>query len=669
MKEALNTQTEDVLSSGYNSSEEQEENNFNSPEAYPENIFANQKDNSEQLSSKILTFPFTLDKYELVNLKSKEELLSFGDELTIILGNLEKIKINELLLKLIFISKDKTTLLNLKDYQNEIRSLINLDLDFIGICQNKLFIKYESENLTNEAYVSLQKSSTLLDLLYDEENFLNLYEDNSEKKSNNKITEDKIEENKNVYNTENKYLNNENKILLSNNNKINNFIGNDNSNINVNKKNIFLQNNQNNKIIKEQQQKQIPINPIIFSPQLYAPFIFPINNFPKNPPINPSLIAQIPKPNPFFIQSTIFMQNFIKLQQQQLIKNNNNIFNNVVVNNDRKELLNNIKNITQINNNNNNIKININSNINKNNNHLSPLNNQESSTNSNTSSSSSKGSSPNVNYQPKIIKNFKIENNNNNNIINNNINNNNVNNNIINNNNINNNNINNNKIFINNNISKNVDYNLEEIVQNKEYKEYIPKNIKEKEKELKFQTNSTRDYQYKYVSRYIVQIENEKNFPVTKMIIGNNGMLLRNILYDNCIKYGDHTTKIRLRGKGSGYKEGPKNEESKDPMELCISSLNMISFSKCSAAIENLLLQIYYKYYSYQCKNYMEKKNNNNLNNNNNNKLGNTPINMKKILKYHYVVNRYNTLVKEEKRRKKEEELNKGNINKNNIDN
>ena len=658
-EEPLNTQTDDLFSSGYNSSEEQEENNFNSPEAFPENIFANKyKENSEQLSSKILTFPFTLDTYELVNLKSKEELLSYGDELTIIFGNLEKIKNNELFLKLTFISKDKTTLLNLKDYKNEIRSLINLDLDFIAIFQNRLFIKYENENLTNEAYVSLQKSSTLLDLLYDEENSLSVYEDNSEKKINNKPIDDIKEETKNIYNTDNKNLNNDNKILLSNSNKINNYIENINSNINV-KKNIFPL-NQNNKILKEQPQKQLPINPIIFSPQLYTPFIFPINNFPKNPPINPGLMAQIPKPNPFLIQSAIAMQNFMKFQQQQLIKNNN-IINNVIVNNDRKELLNNIKNITQINNNNN-IKININTNINKNNNHLSPLNNQESSTNSNTSSSSSKGSSPNVNYQPKIIKNFKIENNNN--IINNNI----INNNIINNNiNINNNNINNNKIFINNNISKNVDYNLEEIVQNKQYKEYIPKNIKEKEKELKFQTNSTRDYQYKYVSRYIVQIENEKNFPVTKMIIGNNGMLLRNILYDNCIKYGDHTTKIRLRGKGSGYKEGPKNEESKDPMELCISSLNMISFSKCSAAIENLLLQIYYKYYSYQCKNYMEKKKIDNFNNNN--KLGNTPINMKKILKYHYVVNRYNTLVKEEKRRKKEEELNKGNINKNNIDN
>ena len=138
------------------------------------------------------------------------------------------------------------------------------------------------------------------------------------------------------------------------------------------------------------------------------------------------------------------------------------------------------------------------------------------------------------------------------------------------------------------------------------------------------------------------------------MIIGNNGMLLRKILLDNCIKYGDHTTKIRLRGKGSGYKEGMNNEESKDPMELCISSLNVLSFSRCSTAIENLLLQIYYQYYLYQCKNL----------NNLNNKMGNSPITMKKILKYHYIVNRFNTLIKEEKRRMKEEESNKNNQNK-----
>ena len=135
-------------------------------------------------------------------------------------------------------------------------------------------------------------------------------------------------------------------------------------------------------------------------------------------------------------------------------------------------------------------------------------------------------------------------------------------------------------------------------------------------------------------------------------------MLLRKILLDNCINFGDHTTKIRLRGRGSGYKEGPKNEESKDPMELCISSLNILSFTRCSIAIETLLLKIYYEYYLYQCKIYSEKKNENK----NNNQC--PPFTLKKILKYQYTVNRYNTLVKEEKRRKKEEEEKK-NINNN----
>jgi len=260
------------------------------------------------------------------------------------------------------------------------------------------------------------------------------------------------------------------------------------------------------------------------------------------------------------------------------------------------------------------------------NNNLSPVDNNEPSTNSN-SPSSTKDSSPILNYQNKTINNFKIETDD----------------------------------FKNNMRKKNEgNYNLEEIILNNKYKEYIPKN--NMEKEVQFHTNSSRDYQFKYVSRYIVQIENEKNFPVTKMIIGNNGMLLRQILLDNCIKYGDHTTKIRLRGKGSGYKEGPKNEESKDPMELCISSLNMISFSRCSTAIENMLLKIYYQYYLYQCKNFLEEKNDLN-----NNKMGYPNIVMKKILKYHYVVNRYNTLVKEEKRRQKEEELKR--INNNNEQN
>ena len=626
MKEAIPTQFEGIFSLGYDSSKDSEENNFNSPEAVPENIFTNQtKENSEQLSSKILNFPFTLDSYTLIHLETNDKYELGGDELCIIFGNLTNFENNELILKLEFVTKEKKFPLNLEEYKTEIESLINPDIEFIGLFKNKLFLKYENENMTNDAYISLQKSSALFDLLYEEENDFNISEENTEKK-NTKKSEDKKDEDKNVNKNEDNYINSGNKNI--GNNKINNIGEINNSNTNV-KKNLFPQNNPfNNKMI-ELQSKQNILNPFFFpSPLLYNPFLFPINNLQKIPPINPLLVSQMSRSNQLFLSTNLAFQNIMKLQQQVQNKNMNNIYGN----NNQKELFNNIKNINQINNNNINNKINIYLNMNKNNN-LSPINNKESSTNSNSSSSSSKESSPQINYQSKYIKNFKIESNDN---------------------------------KINNNLPKSFDDNLEEIVQNKQYKEYIPKKIKEKE--VKFQTNSTRDYKLKYVSRYIVQIENEKNFPVRNMIIGNKGMQLRNILYNNCIKYGDQSTKIRLRGRGSGYKEGPNKEESKEPMELCISSLNLISFTNCSIEIENLLKQIYYKYYVYQCNNYIEQSKDKN---NNNDKLTNeTPIVMKNILKYHYIVDRKNTLIKEEKRRKKEEELNNNKTEKcNNSDN
>ena len=659
-EEALSDNQQEYFSSEYILSDEPEENNFHSFMAKPENIFCEQsKENIEQLSSKILCFPFSLELCELINLKDKNGQELDGGQLIIILGSLEKLKMNDLILKLIFISKDKNYSLNLKDFPEEINSLINLGLEFIGVLENKLFIKCENESSTNEAYISLQKCTKLFDFLYEEEKDLNSLEEqiksnsfnNFNRNNNNQkiYSEEKKQEDKSFRDFKNKdeafklnqsnkqnekinyYLNNTYKREENNlnniaknlwNNKINNFGENIKLSMEV-KKNLFNQNNQNASFYKEQQASQKFNNLNNFSPLIYPQIFYPMNNIQKMQQINPSLLISMLKSNPFFIQNTLAFQNYLKMQQQSQMNNINCINNNI--NKGKKDFYYNLKNFNQNINNNKKINLNINSNMNKNNN-LSPVDNNEPSTNSN-SPSSTKDSSPILNYQNKTINNFKIG-----------------------------------ADDLKNNMTKKNEgnYNLEEIILNNKYKEYIPKN--NMEKEVQFHTNSSRDYQFKYVSRYIVQIENEKNFPVTKMIIGNNGMLLRQILLDNCIKYGDHTTKIRLRGKGSGYKEGPKNEESKDPMELCISSLNMISFSRCTTAIENMLLKIYYQYYLYQCKNFLEEKNDLN-----NNKMGYPNIVMKKILKYHYVVNRYNTLVKEEKRRQKEEELKR--INNNNEQN
>jgi len=615
------------LSSGYISSEEQEEeNNFHSIQAKPENIFDNpKKDNIEQISSVILCFPFKLDSYELINLKDKDDKELRDNDLVIISGSLEKIKTADLILKLEFLTKENNSSLNLKDFQEELNLLTNLGLEFIAVCRNILFIKCQDENDTNEAYSHLQKSSTIFDLLYEEEKEVNYNslenqtklsplfknEDESnfsseEKNKENKETKKKIngfspnnilekdQPNHNInlnkiYKNEDINYNFDIKNIWFN--KKNNIYQNNNLNMNV-KKTVFP----NNNISKEQKPEPKITNSYIYPPQVYPQMLFPMNNLQKMSLINSALLMANSKPNPFLIFNDMAYQNYLKfLQLSKAQINNNNFYNNDAnLNMDKKYIFNITKNyIPNINN------IKLNQNINKSNN-LSPINKNEPSTNSN-SSSSSKESSPIFNNQE----------------------------------------INKNNTTYNNKVDDNK-Y-LEEIVQNKKYKEYIPKN--RKEKDVQFHTNSTRDYQFKYVSRYIVQIENEKNFPVTKMIIGNNGMLLRTIIYENCIKYGDNTTKIRLRGKGSGYKEGPNNEESKEPMELCISSLNVFSFSRCSNAIESILLRIYYQYYLYQCKIYLE----NNKNNNNNNNL---PISMKKILKYHYVVNRYNTLAKEEKKKK-----------------
>ena len=681
-----------------------DDSTFFSPQIKPENIFNSEiKDTSEiQLASKILCFPFNLDCFNLIFLQDEKDPELIDPFCTVILGDIERVRFSDSVLKMVFYSKDRTTPLNLGDYLNEINSLKNFPgIEFICICLNKMFIQCEDDNTTKEAFNSLQKNYSSSDFLYDEEGSINSNEKqfkginnlfSSEKKNSKDFNniEEILSQNKNVK-----------KLDFFNDNDINNLQDQNDSNTKNNnsfkesdffKKGIWNSQDKSQKDDIKTEDKKIEaktnqktsqesfnkINPQMFPPQPFSPFIFPMYNLSKmKTQINPLLFMQYSKMNPFILQTALALQqNIIKLQQMNLKgneKNNGNInFNgkNNNINNETDKA-------------------------------FSPSNNKKSTTNSNTSSTtSSKESSPAINNHDKSYTNnnmnlpninfglFNGFNTTMNSIQNLNINNNKFQNNKEFNNDLLNISKSDNNININNksdstqkqeDIKINPNFNLQQIVINNTFKEYVPKNnsinnnqnnnnkkiIQNMQnnppsppgKDVEFQTNSTRDYQYKYVSRYIVQIENEKNFPVTKMIIGNSGKLLRNILVKNCINNGDHTTKIRLRGKGSGYKEGPKNEESKDPMELCISSLNLMSYIKCSNEIENLLKNVYYQYYLYQSNNKKESDND-------------VPVVMKKILKYQYVVNRYNTLAKEEKRRKKEEELKQVNqVNKNTYSN
>ena len=113
-------------------------------------------------------------------------------------------------------------------------------------------------------------------------------------------------------------------------------------------------------------------------------------------------------------------------------------------------------------------------------------------------------------------------------------------------------------------------------------------------------THSTRNYCYKYVCNYTVQIENDNIFMVTKRIIGKNGCFLKKILQESCIKYGDYSTKIRLRGKGSGYIDKVSNSENSDePLILSVSSLNYPTYYNCCLLIDCLMNKIYDDYFDH----------------------------------------------------------------------
>jgi len=51
--------------------------------------------------------------------------------------------------------------------------------------------------------------------------------------------------------------------------------------------------------------------------------------------------------------------------------------------------------------------------------------------------------------------------------------------------------------------------------------------------------------------------------------------------------------KLRLRGKGSGFKEGPNQVESEDPLNICISSKYKDKYDYACGEMDKLLIRVY----------------------------------------------------------------------------
>merc|ERR1711920_477015 len=54
--------------------------------------------------------------------------------------------------------------------------------------------------------------------------------------------------------------------------------------------------------------------------------------------------------------------------------------------------------------------------------------------------------------------------------------------------------------------------------------------------------------------------------------------------------------KLRVRGKGSGFVEGPEQQESSDPLMLCVSAQDQVSYSKAKALVWELMEDVYGQY-------------------------------------------------------------------------
>ena len=113
------------------------------------------------------------------------------------------------------------------------------------------------------------------------------------------------------------------------------------------------------------------------------------------------------------------------------------------------------------------------------------------------------------------------------------------------------------------------------------------------------------DLSQKYTTRFDIQIENDKDFQVARRLIGPKGINMKNIVEKCCRGMPGpmhDIIKLRLRGRGSGFREGPEKVESSEPLHICISSKYSDKLTLASDEVEKLVLHVYNEYREYRIK-------------------------------------------------------------------
>jgi len=102
----------------------------------------------------------------------------------------------------------------------------------------------------------------------------------------------------------------------------------------------------------------------------------------------------------------------------------------------------------------------------------------------------------------------------------------------------------------------------------------------------------------KYICKFYLQIEGDKDFQVIKRIIGAKGCNLKRII-DYCSKgpggvYVPDAIKLKLKGVGSGYRE--RDGDKKEPLNLCVISKYQDKYKKACSFVIELIINIYEEY-------------------------------------------------------------------------
>ena len=122
-------------------------------------------------------------------------------------------------------------------------------------------------------------------------------------------------------------------------------------------------------------------------------------------------------------------------------------------------------------------------------------------------------------------------------------------------------------------------------------------NIPNKENNI-IQSSEKSNTNIKYICKFYLQIEADKEFQIVKRVIGAKGCNLKRII-DYCSKgpggvYMEDSIKLKLRGIGSGYKE--KEGEKKEPLYLCVISKYQDKYKKACSFVVELIINIFGEY-------------------------------------------------------------------------